>query len=151
MAEAVIHLFEPVEVRNEYREWHFGAMAAGDFTVKMQEQGARIRQPGQVVGRGGILGHAILQSIFNGESQFRTDSEQDAEMVLGERVLFRAVKRQDRHYSGNAFERYSQGGSQRAVFCGIVKIAGLDRRIAIENRLAVLRDPAGQSLSERNL
>ena len=60
------------------------------------------------------------------------------------------IKSQHSDHAAEAFQRKRQRGTQRAEFRGIVQIARLDRRIAIDDRLAVLCHPAGQALPQRD-
>ena len=71
-------------------------------------------------------------------------------MVLGECVLVRAIERQHRNHARDSLKRHGQRRAQRAVLSGIVQVSGLNRWIAVENRLAVLRNPSRQAFAERN-
>ena len=71
-------------------------------------------------------------------------------MIGSEGIRFRLIKSQHSDHAAEAFQRKRQRGTQRAEFRGIVQIARLDRRIAIDDRLAVLCHPAGQALSQRD-
>ncbi len=71
-------------------------------------------------------------------------------MVGGKEVFFRVVQSDHADHTLHALERNGERRRQRAVLRSIVQITGLNRRIAIQDRLAVLRDPPRQSLSNRN-
>ena len=73
-------------------------------------------------------------------------------MVLGEDVAFDMVEREHAdHRAVDPGQGHGQRGAQRGELGRIVQIAGLHRRVAVEDRLAVLGHPARQTLADRNL
>ena len=72
-------------------------------------------------------------------------------MVFGEGVAFGVIERQHTDDPVQSFERHRQRATESAEFARIVQIAGLHRRIAVDDRLAVFRHPSRESLPKRDL
>ncbi len=68
-------------------------------------------------------------------------------MIRREGVAIGLVHGQHADHSIQTFERHNQRRLQRGVLSGIDDVAVFDLRIAIHDRLAVLRDPSAQSLA----
>src|SRR5207302_6446896 len=84
--------------------------------------------------------------VLDGQRHLRSNGKQDSQVVRSESVRFGLVKGQYADHAAQAFEREGESRAQGAEFHGIVQIAGLDRRVAVDNRLAILCDPSRETL-----
>ena len=75
------------------------------------------------------------------------DGEQNTQVVTRESVLLRTIESEHANGAIQAFERYCQRGPQRAEFTRIAHVAGFYRWIAIENGLAILSHPSGETFA----
>ena len=91
-----------------------------------------------------------LVSVLDHKAQPRSDRLHYAKVIRGECILPCSIKSQHGCHPGGSLERHGQRRSQRAVLRGIVQIARLDRRIAVQDRLMVLRDPSREPFAFRN-
>ena len=108
MAEAVVDLLEAVHVRNHDGERDIVALAAGQLTVELHEQGAGIGKSGEIVGGGGVLGLRVLERVLDRERHFAADRQENAEVIGCKSVTFGAIQRQYADDSGNTLEWHSQ-------------------------------------------
>ena len=69
-------------------------------------------------------------------------------MIAGEGVFIRVIKSENAYDALRAFQRHSERGAERGKLLRIIQIAGLDGRIAVQNRLALFSHPAAQPLAE---
>src|SRR5690349_15257402 len=116
----------------------------------MEEERSSVGKSSKVVSRGRVFGDAIFQCVLDGEAEFGTDGKQNTQMIFSESILLSSIESEHRDNSRNALERHGQRGTQRAVLGRIIQVSGLDRRIAIQDGLAVLRYPSGQAFAKRN-
>src|SRR6266852_6920323 len=150
VSKAVVDLLEAVQIGDHHGQGVVVAFAARQFPIELQEQRARIRKTSEVIGNRRTLRLLVLHRVLDGERHLGTYSQQNAEVVGGKEVFFRVVQSDHADHTLHALERNGERRRQRAVLRSIVQITGLNRRIAIQDRLAVLRDPPRQSLSNRN-
>ncbi len=150
VAEAVVDLLEAVHIADHDDQRCGVALAARQFAVQLQEQRSGVGQSGQVVGDRRTLGLLVLQGILDGQRHLRADRQQDAQVIGSEGVGFRVIKRQHADHAGQPFQRNRQRRAQRAELGRIVQISGLDRWIAVDDRLPVLRHPARKTAAQRN-
>ena len=150
MSEAIVDLFESIHIAHHHCESRAVSLTAGEFPIQLQEQRARIRKSSEIVGRRGAFGLLIFQRILDGQPHLRTDSQQNSQMVGGERIPLCQVKGKHSDHAGDSLERNRQRRAQGAELRRIVQISRLNRWIAVDNRLAILRHPAGQSMPQRN-
>ena len=150
VAEAVVDLLEAIHVADHDDQGCGVALAARQFPVQLQEQRSGIGQSGQVVGNGRTLGLFILQGVLDGQRHLGTDRQQDAQVIGSEGVSFGMIESQHADDPGQPFQRNRQRRAQRAELGRIVQISGLDRWIAVDDRLPVLRHPSGKAGAQGN-
>ena len=88
---------------SDLRERHPVTPATREFAIEMDKEGASVWQTRQIVGRCRSLGLPVLQSIFKRERDFRTDCQQDTEMIPGKGIRFRPIKSKNAHDAIHAF------------------------------------------------
>ena len=91
-----------------------------------------------------------LQRVLDGERELGNDGQQNAQMILGEGVAFAVIQRQHAHRPVQADQRHRQRAAHGGELGFVVQIARFDRRIAVDDRFAILRHPAREALAERN-
>jgi len=95
VAELIIHLLESIEVAEQHCQRSLGTPDAAKFLIKMQANGTRVGQAGEVIGAGGTLGLFVLDGVFDGDAELGTGRQKHAEMFLSEGILFTMVERED--------------------------------------------------------
>lgn len=87
---------------------------AAEFALEVEKQRPRVGQSGEKVRGCRGLRLLVAHSVLNGQTQLGTDSEQNAQVVLGEDVAFDMVQREhadDRPADAGQWDR--QGGPER--------------------------------------
>ena len=148
MAEAIVNLFKAIHVGHHYGERGVVALAARQFPVKLQKERPGIGQAGQVIGGCGTFCLLVLERILDGERHLAADREQNAQVIGGEGIAFATIQRENANHSGDALQRHRQRRAQGAELRRIVQVSRFDRRVAVNDRLAIVRHPAGESLAD---
>ena len=72
-------------------------------------------------------------------------------MIVGECVFVGVIKSEHSKHALQTFERNGQRGAQSTELGVVVKVSWLDGRIAVDNGFAILRNPSGEALPDRDL
>src|ERR1700686_2544323 len=151
MSKVIIHLLEAVEIAQQDRQRYGAALGARELSFQLHANGTGIGQPGQEIGPGGIFRVFKLQRVFYREAELWAGGKQQAQMVIRESLFLAEVQSQ---YAGDLFpplQRDGKGGLKSGNPPGIAEILRLGCGVAVENRFLVLRHPARDALSQRDL
>ena len=92
MAETVIHLLEPIQVQDQNRQPATARLAACQFLVEVEKQGADVGQAGQSIGGCRRRRHLVLMGVFDGQADLGTDGLQNSQMIAVEDIVTAVVE-----------------------------------------------------------
>ena len=116
----------------------------------MAVQRAGVGEAGQFIGLRGTGGALKTAGVLNGGSRFGSDGEHQSFVVSGEGIGGQRIEGDDTDQTRIGTERHGEARAQSSHLLGVVQIAGLNRRISIDDGRVIFRYPAGQAMPHGN-